>query len=124
MGGRWERRPPSPRRLDRIRTRLRRSLADIDHLLGQPLGVREGAVVVWAGMRGAVTVAAAQTLPETTPQRSVLVLVAFLVAATSLLVQGADCCPWWCAASCARLPTAAPWTTNPRSRNVGRCSTS
>jgi hypothetical protein len=60
----------------------------LDHLLARPLGVREGVVVVWAGMRGAVTVAAAQTLPESTPQRSVLVLVAFLVAATSLLVQG------------------------------------
>jgi hypothetical protein len=88
INGRWERRPPSPRRLDAIRTRIRRSIADIDHLLARPLGVREGVVVVWAGMRGAVTVAAAQTLPESTPQRSVLVLVAFLVAATSLLVQG------------------------------------
>jgi CPA1 family monovalent cation:H+ antiporter len=39
-------------------------------------------------MRGAVTVAAAQTLPEDTPQRSVLVLIAFAVAALSLLVQG------------------------------------
>ncbi|MCD2194922.1 cation:proton antiporter [Actinomycetospora endophytica] len=88
MGDRWERRPPSERRLDRIRTRVRRSLADIDHLLAHPLGFREGTVVVWAGMRGAVTVAAAQTLPESTPQRSVLVLIAFVVAATSLLVQG------------------------------------
>jgi NhaP-type Na+/H+ or K+/H+ antiporter len=44
--------------------------------------------VVWAGMRGAVTVAAAQTLPDDTPQRSVLVLIAFAVAAMSLLVQG------------------------------------
>jgi CPA1 family monovalent cation:H+ antiporter len=41
-----------------------------------------------AGMRGAVTVAAAQTLPDDTPQRSVLVLVAFGVAVLSLLVQG------------------------------------
>jgi CPA1 family monovalent cation:H+ antiporter len=39
-------------------------------------------------MRGAVTVAAAQTLPDNTPQRSVLVLVAFAVAVLSLLVQG------------------------------------
>ncbi|WP_310795933.1 cation:proton antiporter [Herbiconiux daphne] len=39
-------------------------------------------------MRGAVTVAAAQSLPEDTPQRSVLVLIAFAVAALSLLVQG------------------------------------
>ena len=53
-----------------------------------PLGWREGTAVVWAGMRGAVTVAAAQTLPDDTPQRSVLVLIAFAVAVMSLLVQG------------------------------------
>jgi len=45
-------------------------------------------VVVWAGMRGAVTVAAAQTLPADAPQRELLVLVAYLVAAGSLLLQG------------------------------------
>ena len=39
-------------------------------------------------MRGAVTLAAAQTLPEDTPQRSLLVLIAFLVAAGSLIIQG------------------------------------
>ncbi|UOX93364.1 hypothetical protein MUY14_28300 [Amycolatopsis sp. FBCC-B4732] len=39
-------------------------------------------------MRGAVTVAAAQTLPEDTPQRSALVLIAFAVAILSLLLQG------------------------------------
>ncbi len=39
-------------------------------------------------MRGAVTVAAAQTLADDTPQRAVLVLIAFAVAAMSLLVQG------------------------------------
>jgi monovalent cation/hydrogen antiporter len=35
-----------------------------------------------------VTVAAAQTLPTTTPDRALLVLVAFAVAAGSLLLQG------------------------------------
>ncbi len=66
----------------------RRSLADVDYFLAAPLGWRDGAVLVWAGMRGAVTLAAAQTLPSDTPDRSLLVLVAFLVAAASLLVQG------------------------------------
>jgi len=47
-----------------------------------------GFMLVWAGMRGAVTVAAAQTLPEDTPQRSLLVLVATFVAVGTLLVQG------------------------------------
>jgi monovalent cation/hydrogen antiporter len=45
-------------------------------------------LLVWAGMRGAVTVAAAQTLPNDQPQRSLLVLTAFFAAALSLLVQG------------------------------------
>ena len=45
-------------------------------------------MVIWAGMRGAVTLAAAQTLPEDTPSRSLLILIAFLVAAGSLLLQG------------------------------------
>ncbi|GAA1456941.1 cation:proton antiporter [Williamsia maris] len=78
----------SDRRLDRIAVRVTRGLADIDYFLREPLGWREGTAVVWAGMRGAVTVAAAQTLPEDTPQRSVLVLIAFAVATMSLLVQG------------------------------------
>ena len=83
------RRPePSPGQLERMRTRVRRAVADIDFFLAAPLGWRDGAVVVWAGMRGAVTVAAAQTLPEDTPSRSLLVLAAFLVAIASLLLQG------------------------------------
>ena len=45
-------------------------------------------MVVWAGARGAVTLAAAQTLPESTPHRPLLVFVAFLVAAGALLLQG------------------------------------
>lgn len=45
-------------------------------------------MLVWAGMRGAVTVAAAQTLPPGTPHRALLVFVAFTVATLSLLVQG------------------------------------
>ncbi|WP_314146522.1 cation:proton antiporter [uncultured Leifsonia sp.] len=74
--------------LARFGTRLRRTLADIDYFTGAPLGWREGTIVVWAGMRGAVTVAAAQSLPGDTPGRNVLVLIAFLVAAGSLLLQG------------------------------------
>jgi monovalent cation/hydrogen antiporter len=77
----------SPRQLAQFSTRITRSLADIDYFLKEPLGWREGTVVVWAGMRGAVTVAAAQTLPEG-PFRSLMVLVAFGVAGLSLIVQG------------------------------------
>ncbi len=79
---------PDPERLERYATRLRRASADIGYLARQPLGTREGTVLVWAGMRGAVTVAAAQTLPPGTPHRALLVFVAFTVATLSLLVQG------------------------------------
>lgn len=72
----------------RFTQRITKTLADIDYFVREPLGWREGTAVVWAGMRGAVTVAAAQTLPADTPQRSVLVLIAFTVAVMSLLIQG------------------------------------
>jgi NhaP-type Na+/H+ or K+/H+ antiporter len=70
------------------RRRVRRALADLDYFQSSPLGWRHGTVIVWAGMRGAVTLAAAQTLPRDTPSRALLVLVAFLVAAGTLLIQG------------------------------------
>ncbi|MFD1713699.1 cation:proton antiporter [Amnibacterium flavum] len=78
----------SESQLAQFSTRVRRGLADIDYLLAAPLGWREGSVVVWAGMRGAVTLAAAQTLPTEAPARPLLVLIAFLVAAGSLAIQG------------------------------------
>ncbi|AIY00449.1 hypothetical protein ART_0850 [Arthrobacter sp. PAMC 25486] len=81
-------RQASERRINMFTHRVTQTLADIDYFLREPLGWREGTAVVWAGMRGAVTVAAAQTLPEDTPQRSVLVLIAFSVAVMSLLLQG------------------------------------
>ncbi len=54
---------------------------------------REGAVVSWAGMRGVVTLAAAFVLPVDTPHRDVLVLIALVVAVTTLLLQGTTL-PW------------------------------
>ncbi|GAA1800460.1 sodium:proton antiporter [Agromyces neolithicus] len=84
---------PSPAQAERFRTMLRRRVADIDYYLDDSLGWREGAIVVWAGMRGVVTLAAAQTLPADTPSRSMLVLIAFVVAVGSLLVQGGTL-PW------------------------------
>ncbi|KTR38421.1 cation:proton antiporter [Rothia kristinae] len=74
--------------LERFSARLRRFIADTDYLTKRPLSAADGGIVVWAGMRGAVTVAAAQTLPEDTPMRSVLIFIAFAVAALSLAVQG------------------------------------
>jgi CPA1 family monovalent cation:H+ antiporter len=86
------RRSPAARQ-ERIRGLLRRRTADIDYDLSRPLGWREGTLLVWAGMRGVVTLAAAQTLPENTPDRSFLVLVAFGVAFGTLLLQGSTL-PW------------------------------
>ncbi|WP_019137161.1 cation:proton antiporter [Cellulomonas massiliensis] len=80
--------PRVRRRLQGWSERVTQRLADIDYLARSPLGRREGALLVWAGMRGAVTLAAAQTLPADTPRRSLLLLIAFVVAAGSLLVQG------------------------------------
>lgn len=71
-----------------LRSMVRRRIADIDYLAAEPFGWREGGLLVWAGMRGAITLAAAQSLPAATPHRSVLVLVAFVVAAGTLLLQG------------------------------------
>jgi NhaP-type Na+/H+ or K+/H+ antiporter len=84
------RRPRQQREIDRFTRRIRQVLGDIDYLAASPLGPREGVVVIWAGMRGAVTVAAAQTIPMAAdPERQpLLVLVAFAVAALSLLLQG------------------------------------
>ncbi len=81
-------RVPTEREIARFSTRVRRAVADIDYFTAQPLDWRDGAIVVWAGMRGAVTVAAAQTLPTDAPHRQLLILVAFLVAAGSLTIQG------------------------------------
>ena len=82
------RRTPTGRDLDRFARRVTQVIADIEYFRREPLGWREGVIVVWAGMRGAVTVAAAQSLPENTPVRSVLVLIAFAVALFSLVIQG------------------------------------
>lgn len=79
--------------IERFRKTWRRRVADITYFRTEQLGWREGTVIVWAGMRGAVTLAAAQTLPSDTPSRSLLVFVAFLVASSSLLIQGSTL-PW------------------------------
>lgn len=80
-------------RFARFSERMVSKVATIDYLIAEPLGAREAALITWAGMRGVVTVAAAQTLPENTPQRSLLVLIAFMVAAGTLLLQGGTL-PW------------------------------
>ncbi|MBH0779504.1 Na+/H+ antiporter [Nocardia bovistercoris] len=53
----------------------------------------EPAVVSWAGMRGVVTLAAVLLLPEDTPQLAVLKMLALVVVAGTLLLQGTSL-PW------------------------------
>jgi NhaP-type Na+/H+ or K+/H+ antiporter len=81
------------KRLRRLGAALVQRIADIDYLTAEKFGPREAVVLVWAGMRGAVTLAAAQSLPPGTPHRSLLVVAAFAVAAGTLLVQGGTL-PW------------------------------
>lgn len=85
--------PRAQRRLAAMRSRVARSLSDLNYYQASPLGWKHGAVIVWAGMRGVVTLAAAQTLPSGTPERALLVFVAFAVAVGSLMLQGFTL-PW------------------------------
>lgn len=77
-----------PAKHRRFAVRLRRVSADIGYHSRQRLGRAEGVILVWAGMRGAVTVAAAQTFPADLPHRPLLVFIAFTLATVSLLGQG------------------------------------
>ncbi len=72
------------RRVGQFRKRAKAFFADVEYLMHQPLGAKEGLLLTWAGMRGVVTLAAAQTLSPGIPHRSLLVL----VASGSLLLQG------------------------------------
>lgn len=75
-------------RLAHGRRFIARRQADIDFAASQGLSWRGGAVLAWAGMRGVITLAAAQTLPRDLPYRPQLVLVAFTVALATLLLHG------------------------------------
>lgn len=77
-----------PRRVEAALQRITRRLADVDFFVAESFGWPGGVVLAWSGMRGVVTVAAAQSLPDNTPYRPQVVLVAFVVAGTTLLAQG------------------------------------
>jgi CPA1 family monovalent cation:H+ antiporter len=76
------------RRLERFELASQRRLNDIQTLQDEGLSARGAVVIGWAGMRGVVTLAAAQSLPTNTPYYEQLVLIAFTVAIATLLVQG------------------------------------
>jgi NhaP-type Na+/H+ or K+/H+ antiporter len=77
-------------RVETLRARVARTIADTDYYQSSPIGGKHGILIVWAGMRGVVTLAAAQTLTQadTGGHRALLVLIAFIVALVSLLMQG------------------------------------
>ncbi|MDQ7876698.1 sodium:proton antiporter [Microbacterium sp. QXD-8] len=86
--------PRAQRRLSSMRERVSRAMSDLDYYQASPLGWKHGAIIVWAGMRGVVTLAAAQTLPrDDTSDRALLVFIAFAVAVGSLMLQGFTL-PW------------------------------
>ncbi len=80
-------------RMSAVRRRLSRSRADIDFYEREAIGLRAGAVLSWAGMRGVVTLAAALSIGAEVPERTVLICVAFGVAVVSLLLYGGTL-PW------------------------------
>ena len=75
----------------RLKRRARRNAmrgSDLDYFANEPLGPREGSVIVWAGMRGAITLAAAQTISTHAPARALLLTIALFIAAGALIIQG------------------------------------
>ena len=75
----------------RLKRRARRNAmrgSDLDYFENEPMGPREGSVIVWAGMRGAITLAAAQTISTHAPMRALLLSIALFIAAGALVIQG------------------------------------
>jgi NhaP-type Na+/H+ or K+/H+ antiporter len=58
-----------------------------------PATFRQGVLIGWCGMRGLVTLATAFALPQTFPQRDLIVLTAFSVVLATLVVQGLTLAP-------------------------------
>lgn len=84
--------PDMPKRTSKRMAHFERNYArvtaNLESLRREGFGFRGAAVIGWSGMRGVVTLAAAQTLPLDTPYRAELILIAFIVAAFTLLAQG------------------------------------
>ncbi len=76
------------RRISRAQRGTAQRVADLAFIEKEGLTWRGSVIVSWSGMRGVVTLAAAQSLPENTPYRSFLILVAFTVAVLTLVGLG------------------------------------
>ncbi len=75
-------------KLQRLDFAEKRTAADAAHAREQGLDWRGATILGWSGMRGVVTLAAAQSIPTTVPFRSQLVLIAFVAAVATLLLHG------------------------------------
>ena len=84
---RWRRRLKIAERQHAVRR------SDIDYFEKEPLGPREASVIIWSGMRGAITLAAAQTISAAAPMRSFLLTIALFIASGALVIQGLSL-PW------------------------------
>jgi CPA1 family monovalent cation:H+ antiporter len=80
--------PREERRKRGLLRRVSKHEADSEFYRAEGLQWRESFVISWAGMRGVVTLAAAQSLPAVTPFRSTRFLVAFVVAVVTLFGLG------------------------------------
>lgn len=74
--------------LQRLHFKAKRHEADAAHAHEQGLDLSGAVILGWSGMRGVVTLAAAQSIPTTVPFRSQIVLVAFFAAIITLLLHG------------------------------------
>src|SRR6478735_1410937 len=80
-------------RKQRAEQRYLRHRNDLEEFRQEAIGWRGAIVLGWSGMRGVVTLAAAQSLPADIPYRPQLILIAFTVAFVSLVLQGGTL-PW------------------------------
>jgi CPA1 family monovalent cation:H+ antiporter len=80
-------------RKQRAERRYERHRSDLEEYRQEAIDGKGGVILGWAGMRGVVTLAAAQSLPNSIPYRPQLILIAFTVAFLSLVVQGGTL-PW------------------------------
>jgi len=81
------------RNRNRLERDYERRRADLEQQRQEHIDWRGGMILGWSGMRGVVTLAAAQSLPENTPYRPQLILIAFTVAVVSIVLQGGTL-PW------------------------------
>ncbi|WGD37309.1 cation:proton antiporter [Lysinibacter sp. HNR] len=83
---------PQSERLKKQKTRAQRGVAQrsahLSFIENQGLTWKGSVILSWSGMRGVVTLAAAQSLPAATPYRSFLIVVAFTVAVLTLVGLG------------------------------------